>query len=69
MAYRFHVRWHPVGVVVSKAPYQQGELLIAGEGYCGIPFEELVKVASKSGVVDVPDSAAANSSLQGELCR
>ncbi|HEX8962668.1 MAG TPA: hypothetical protein VF801_06665 [Rhodocyclaceae bacterium] len=58
MTCRFHVRSHPLGVVVFGEPGQLGELLIPGEECCGIGVAELERIARGSGVVTVPDAAA-----------
>ncbi len=58
MPYTFHVRTHPLGVVVYSRPELLGELLLPGEKCCGVAYEELVRVAATTGLVEVPDSAA-----------
>lgn len=60
MAYLFHVRPHPLGVVVSKQPNQLGELLIPGEDCCGVGYEELARVAATTGYIEIPDAATKN---------
>jgi hypothetical protein len=55
MSYVFHVRTHPLGVVVSMRPRQLGELLLPGENCCGVEFDELVRVAETTGYIEVPD--------------
>lgn len=56
MPYTFHVRSHPLGVVVYSRPEVLGELLLPGEKCCGVAYEELVRVAATTGLVEVPDS-------------
>ncbi len=58
MPYTFHVRTHPLGVVVYSRPELLGELLLPGEKCCGVAYEELVRVAATTGLVEVSDSAA-----------
>ncbi len=60
MTYQFRVRRHPLGVVVSREGSTHGELLIAGEECCGVPVEELERIADSSGVVQVADAASCN---------
>lgn len=58
MTYHFYVRPHALGVVVYSQPATLGELLIPGEACCGIPYEELARIAATTGKVEVGSSAA-----------
>jgi hypothetical protein len=56
MSYLFHVRSHPLGVVVSKRPELLGELLLPGEKCCGVEFDELARAAETTGYIEVADN-------------
>lgn len=58
MTYHFHVRSHPLGVVVFSDPGKRGELLLPGETCCGVLYEELERIASTTQRVEVDVSAA-----------
>lgn len=64
MTYSFRVRPHPLGVVVYCGPNGRSELLIPDEACCGVSFEELKAIASKSQIVEVADEAAGACPLQ-----
>lgn len=58
MPYVFHVRPHPLGVVVSKGPDLRGELLLPGETYCGVQYDQLARIAMTTGYVRVAETAS-----------
>lgn len=54
MPYTLHVQPHPLGVVVINDEGSR-ELLIEGEKCCGIPFEELLRIAGDTGLIEISD--------------
>jgi hypothetical protein len=58
MSYVFHVRPHPLGVVVSKRPDLRGELLLPGETCCGVQYDQLARIAMTTGYVSVAETAS-----------
>jgi hypothetical protein len=58
MSYVFHVRSHPLGVVVTRQPEVLGELLLPGEQCCGVEYAELARAAETTGLIEVPDEAS-----------
>lgn len=67
MPYVFHVRLHPLGVVVSQRPDVRGELLLPGETCCGVDYEQLARIAATTGYMEVPESAAGDCPLRPPL--
>ncbi|HEX8986616.1 MAG TPA: hypothetical protein VF816_01545 [Rhodocyclaceae bacterium] len=63
MSYVFHVRPHPLGVVVAKRPGVRGELLLPGETCCGVDYDQLARIAATTGYVEVPEPASADCPL------
>ncbi|HEX8963882.1 MAG TPA: hypothetical protein VF801_12840 [Rhodocyclaceae bacterium] len=64
MPYFFHVRTHPLGVVVSRQPELLGELLLPGEQCCGIEYAELARAAETTGRIEVPEEASQDCPLK-----
>jgi hypothetical protein len=62
-----HVDWHPLGVVVTAVTAGTNgahELLIEGEGCCGVSFDKLKQIAeSTSHKIEVDDEKAATCRL------
>jgi hypothetical protein len=69
MPYVFHVRIHPLGVVVSEEPNVRGELLLPGETCCGIAFDELKRIAATTGSVEVSDTESCDCPLRSLVAR
>jgi hypothetical protein len=69
MPYVFHVRIHPLGVVVSEQPNVRGELLLPGETCCGVGFEELKRIAVTTGSVEVADTESSDCPLKSFAAR
>jgi hypothetical protein len=64
MSYRFLVRSHPLGVVVSRRPELLGELLLPGETCCGVGFEDLARAAETTGYIEVAEHASVDCPLK-----
>jgi hypothetical protein len=60
---QFEVEPHALGVVVMDHEGNR-ELLIEGESCCGIPFEQLQKIAATIGCFEVPKQVAATCRLK-----
>lgn len=57
MSHTIYVDWHPLGVVV-RTKANERELLIEGEAFCCMSFEELKRIAESTGKVELDDATA-----------
>jgi hypothetical protein len=68
MPYTLYVHSHPLGVVVCNQS-QERELLIDGESCCGVGFDELKRIASTTGQVELEEALAPVCRLRQSIVR